>query len=83
MYLVLNFKSNLGTYGHDFVAYERDARGRKFAPVQIVHMNTAGVVLCGSPKKQPRTLSIVQFIFFFWSFEISGNILRNQKNLFV
>ena len=26
---------------------------------------------------------LVQFIFFFWSFEISGNILRNQKNLFV
>ena len=25
----------------------------------------AGVVLCGSPKKQPRTSSIVQFIFFF------------------
>ena len=27
MYLVLNFKSNLGTYGHDLLAYERDARG--------------------------------------------------------
>ena len=23
--------------------------------------------------------SIVQFIFYFWSFEMSGNILRNQK----
>ena len=23
---------------------------------------------------------IVQFIFYFWSFEISRNILRNQKN---
>ena len=46
-------------------------------------ITAAGVVLCGSPKKQPRTSSIVQFIFFFWSFEISGNILRNQKNLFV
>ena len=42
-------------------------------------VTAAGVVLCGSPKKQPRTTSIVQFIFFFWSFEISGNILRNQK----
>ena len=39
----------------------------------------AGVVLCGSPKKQPRTSSISEFIcFFFWSFEISVNILRNQ-----
>ena len=42
-------------------------------------VTAAGVVLCDSPKKQPRTSSIVQFIFFFWSFEISGNILRNQK----
>ena len=32
MYLVLNFKSNLGRYGHDLLAYERDARGCKFAP---------------------------------------------------
>ena len=48
-YLVLNFKSNLGTYGHNLLAYERNARGCKFAPgweqictrVQIVHMNTA------------------------------------------
>ena len=28
-------------------------------------VTAAGVVLCGSPKKQPRTSSIVQFIFFF------------------
>ena len=27
--------------------------------------------------------SIVQFIFYFWSFEISRNILRNQKTLSV
>ena len=41
----------------------------------------AGVVPCGSPKKRPRTSSIVQFIFYFWSFEISRNIHRNQKNI--
>ena len=46
-------------------------------------VTAAGVVLCGSPKKQPRTSSMVQFIFFFWSFEISGNILRNQKISYV
>ena len=46
-------------------------------------VTAAGVVLCGSPKKQPCTASIVQFIFFFWSFEISGNILRNQKISYV
>ena len=28
-------------------------------------VTVAGVVLCGSPKKQPRTSSIVQFIVFF------------------
>ena len=49
----VKFQIKSRTYGHDFVAYERDARGRKFAPglnllpganlhpVQIVHMNTA------------------------------------------
>ena len=56
-------------------------KGTRFYILFVV--TAAGVVLCGSPKKQPRTSSIVQFIFFFWSFEISGNILRNQKNLYV
>ena len=41
--------------------------------------NTAGVVSCGGRKTSPRTSIIVQFIFNFWSFEISMNILRNQK----
>ena len=34
---------------------------------------------CGGPKKYPRSSSIVQIIFSFWSFEISEGILRNQK----
>ena len=46
-------------------------------------VTAAGVVPCGSPKKRPRTSSIVQFIFYVWSFEISRNILRNQKILYV
>ena len=29
-----------------------------------------------------RTSSILQIIFYFWSFEINGNILRNQKLVF-
>ena len=37
------------------------------------------VVPCGGGKTSPRTSTIVQFIFYFWSFEISVNILRNQK----
>ena len=46
-------------------------------------VTAAGVVPCGIPKKGPRASSIVQFIFYFWSFEISRNILRNQKTLSV
>ena len=36
---------------------------------------------CGGRKTSPRTSTIVQFIFYFWSFEISVNILRNQKQV--
>ena len=42
-------------------------------------ITAAGVVPCGGPKKSPRTSSIVQVIFSFWSFEISEDILRTQK----
>ena len=34
---------------------------------------------CGGRKTSTRTSTIVQFIFYFWSFEISVNSLRNQK----
>ena len=37
-------------------------------------ITAAGVVPCGGPKKFPGTSSIMQIIFFFWSFEISKNI---------
>ena len=46
------------------------------------YFSADGVVLCGGPKKSPRTSSIVQIIFFFWSFEISESILRNQEIIF-
>ena len=46
-----------------------------------LEISAAGVVPCGSHKKRPRTSSIVQFIFYFWPFEISRNILRNRKNI--
>ena len=39
----------------------------------------AGVVRCGGREKSPRTSTIVQFIFYFWSFEISVNILKNKN----
>ena len=42
-------------------------------------ITAAGFAPCGGPKKSPRTPSIVQIIFSFWSFEISEIILRNQK----
>ena len=39
-------------------------------------ITAAGVVPCGGPKMSPFTSSIVQIIFYLWSFEINGNILR-------
>ena len=39
----------------------------------------AGVVQCGGRKTSLLTSTIVQFIFHFWSFEVSERILRNQK----
>ena len=41
-------------------------------------ITAAGVVQCGDPKKFPDTSSIVQIIFYIWSFEINGDILRVQ-----
>ena len=35
---------------------------------------------CGSPKKRPRTSAIVQFIFYFWSFEIRRNIVKSENS---
>ena len=49
------------------------------ADLAITVITAAGEVPCGGPKKAPRISSIVQIIFSFWSFEISGGILRNQK----
>ena len=37
------------------------------------------IVSRGGRKTSPRTSTIVQFIFYFWSFEISVNIFRNHK----
>ena len=42
-------------------------------------ITAAGDVPCGNPQKSNRISSIVQIIFFFWSFEICEGILRNQK----
>ena len=42
-------------------------------------ITAADVVPRGGPKKYPRTSSLVQIKFFFWSFEISKCVLRNQK----
>ena len=36
---------------------------------------------CGIPKKRPRTTKVVQFIFYFLSFEISRNILRKSESI--
>ena len=42
-------------------------------------VTAAGIVQCGGCKTSPSTSTIVQFIYYFWSFEISVNILSNQK----
>ena len=42
-------------------------------------ITAAGVVPCEGPKMFRRTSSIVQIVFYFWSFEISEEILGNQK----
>ena len=39
-------------------------------------ITAAGVVPCGGAKKYPRTSSVMQILFSFWSFEVSGGILR-------
>ena len=38
-------------------------------------ITAAGVMPCGGPKMSPRTSSIVQIIFSFWSCEASDGIL--------
>ena len=38
-------------------------------------ITAAGVVPCGGPKKSPRTSSIVQVIFSFWSFVTCHKLL--------
>ena len=43
-------------------------------------VTAAGVVPCGIRKKRPRTSSIVQFLFYFWSFEISGRYSEKSEN---
>ena len=55
---------------------------RKTQVLVLFVVTAADIVLVGGPKKKPRTSSIVQFMFLFWSFEISENILRNQKILY-
>ena len=42
-------------------------------------ITAAGVVPCDGPKTSPRTSSIVQIIYSFWSFEIREGIMRNSK----
>ena len=44
-------------------------------------VTAADVVPCGGLKKQPRKSSIVQLIFYFRSFEISGTILKIRTTL--
>ena len=51
----------------------------KGSNLYIFIITAAGVVLCGGPKKYPRTLSIVHILFSFRSFEISKDIQSVQN----
>ena len=42
--------------------------------LSLFAFTAAGVVPCGGRRTSPRTSIIVQFIFYFWSFEISVKI---------
>ena len=52
----------------------------KEAHFYIVYLLLLQLVLC-CVSELKRTSSIMHFIFYFWSFETSGNIPRNQKIL--
>ena len=46
----------------------------------LIRLKLTSAMLYEPPhEKTCRTSTIVQFIFYFWSFEINVNILRNQK----
>ena len=49
--------------------------------LSLFAFTAAGIVQSGGRKTSPRTSTIGQFIFYFWSFEIIVNILRNQKQM--
>ena len=44
-------------------------------------VTAVGVVPCGICKKSPRTSSLVQFIFYVWSFDISRNNSEKSENI--
>ena len=52
---------------------------REFSVSYVSYISRDIFLRVKNGKKSPRTSTIVQFIFYFWSFEISVNILRNQK----
>ena len=52
--------------------------GNKFFSNSKNSITASGVVSCDCPKKSSCTSSILQIIFYFWSIEFSGSILRIQ-----
>ena len=79
-------KQNLKTEKEKNKQKKQSHRKPMFSKQFSFAFTAAGVVPCGTTpaavkanETSPRTSTIVQFIFYFWSFEISMNILRNQK----
>ena len=73
----------LTALNNEFKYFRRYKSGNKFCCFVHKHLisetlfafTAAGVVQCGGRKTPPRTPTTVQFLFYFWSFEISVNIL--------
>ena len=74
-----NVTKNVGLYDPSSLLWMFSLLLKELNFLILFAFTAAGVVPCGGRKTSPRTSTIVQFIFYFWSFEISVNILRNRK----
>ena len=51
--------------------------------INIFDVTAAGVVPCGIPKKRPRKSSLVQFIFYVWSFWDQQKYSEKSENIHI
>ena len=65
----------------NLLSFERFHCFQETSSQNLICIHCSGVVPCDGRKMTLRTSSIMLFIFYVLSFEISGHILRNQKNI--